>query len=161
MLKNIDKKPLKSKLTLFIQWIINNKCKTVSWIGNLSWSFFFFGVFRITIVGAALLCVYLLCLQNDSETWYTESPKLSPCFQSTVLVWTPCLFLWVFAPLETYYILHSKTRNIQWNWLNVSKLVSGRVLFCLIVPPMRYGITLNKDLTVLQNIWFTGSLWIL
>lgn len=68
---------------------------------------------------------------NANETWYTESPKLSPCFQSTVLVWTPCLFLWVFAPLETYYILHSTTRNIPWNWLNVSKLVLTVLLVVL------------------------------
>jgi len=79
-------------------------------------------------------------VQNANETWYTETPRLSPCFQKTVLVWTPCLFLWVFAPLETYYILHSKTRNIPWNWLNISKLVVTAVLVILAAADLGHSI---------------------
>ncbi|KAG6453080.1 multidrug resistance-associated protein 1 isoform X1 [Manduca sexta] len=66
---------------------------------------------------------------NTSATWDTENPDLTPCFQKTVLVWAPCLFLWVFAILDIYYILHSKERNIPWNILNISKLV----ITCLLI----------------------------
>ncbi|XP_069695544.1 multidrug resistance-associated protein 1 isoform X5 [Periplaneta americana] len=73
---------------------------------------------------------------NSSQTWYTDKPELSICFQNTILVWIPCLFLWVFSPLETYYILHSKTRNIPWNWLNITKLVLTAVLAVISVADL-------------------------
>nr|CAD7258793.1 unnamed protein product [Timema shepardi] len=61
-------------------------------------------------------------LQDTNLTWNTTDPDLTPCFQKTVLVWIPCSFLWLFSSLETYYILHSKTKNVPWNWLNISKI---------------------------------------
>ncbi|KDR24195.1 Multidrug resistance-associated protein 1, partial [Zootermopsis nevadensis] len=80
-----------------------------------------------------------------NETWYTENPELSPCFQNTVLVWIPCLFLWVFSPLETYYILHSKTRNIPWNWLNITKLVLTVVLVILATADLGRSVHLSAN----------------
>ncbi|KAJ8721588.1 hypothetical protein PYW07_002363 [Mythimna separata] len=68
---------------------------------------------------------------NSSLSWYTDSPELTPCFQKTVLVWTPCLYLWVAAFLDTYYILNSKERNIPWNFLNISKLFVTCLLIVL------------------------------
>ncbi|XP_021917145.1 multidrug resistance-associated protein 1 isoform X2 [Zootermopsis nevadensis] len=82
---------------------------------------------------------------NSNETWYTENPELSPCFQNTVLVWIPCLFLWVFSPLETYYILHSKTRNIPWNWLNITKLVLTVVLVILATADLGRSVHLSAN----------------
>lgn len=63
-------------------------------------------------------------LQNVSVTWNTNNPDLTPCFEKTVLAWIPCLFLWIFSPLEVFYMLSSKQRNIPWSWLNISKFVS-------------------------------------
>jgi len=38
----------------------------------------------------------------DGElAWREERPELTDCFQGTVLVIVPCLFLWLFLP---YYI---------------------------------------------------------
>lgn len=42
-------------------------------------------------------------LWDWNTTWYTPHPDLSQCFQNTVLVWIPCLYLWVCAP---FYCLH-------------------------------------------------------
>lgn len=64
-------------------------------------------------------------------TWETDDPDLTECFEKTVLVWIPCLFLWTFASLEVYYILSSKKRDIPWNFLNVSKLVVTSLLILL------------------------------
>lgn len=80
---------------------------------------------------------------NASITWYTSNPDLTECFQKTVLVWTPCIFLWVFAPLETYYILNSKFRNVPWNWLNVSKLFLTIVLMGLCIADFSYALWKN------------------
>uniref|UniRef100_A0AAY5EIB0 ABC-type glutathione-S-conjugate transporter n=1 Tax=Electrophorus electricus TaxID=8005 RepID=A0AAY5EIB0_ELEEL len=38
-----------------------------------------------------------------NQTWYTHTPELSDCFQHTVLVWAPCVYLWVCTP---FYCLH-------------------------------------------------------
>ncbi|KAI7815048.1 ABC subfamily C member [Rhyzopertha dominica] len=68
---------------------------------------------------------------NSSVSWDTDDPDLTECFEQTVLVWVPCLFLWTFASLEVYYILSSKHRDIPWNWLNVLKLVLTLALIIL------------------------------
>ncbi|XP_050541854.1 multidrug resistance-associated protein 1 isoform X1 [Daktulosphaira vitifoliae] len=64
-------------------------------------------------------------------SWNTTNPDLTLCFEKTILVWMPCLFLWVFSPLEVFYLVHSKFRDIPWNWLNLSKMV-GAALLCLV-----------------------------
>nr|CAD7403901.1 unnamed protein product [Timema cristinae] len=68
---------------------------------------------------------------DTNLTWNTTDPDLTPCFQKTVLVWIPCSFLWLFSSLETYYILHSKTKNVPWNWLNISKIILTALLIVL------------------------------
>lgn len=70
--------------------------------------------------------MYCNLFQNVNLTWNTTSPDFTPCFEKTVLVWVPCIFLWVFSPMEVYYILNSKQKDIPWTWLNISKLVSSR-----------------------------------
>ncbi|XP_065096312.1 multidrug resistance-associated protein 1 [Paramisgurnus dabryanus] len=42
-------------------------------------------------------------LWDWNQTWYTHNPELSDCFQNTVLVWAPCIYLWVLSP---FYFLH-------------------------------------------------------
>uniref|UniRef100_A0A8C2HJ52 ABC-type glutathione-S-conjugate transporter n=1 Tax=Cyprinus carpio TaxID=7962 RepID=A0A8C2HJ52_CYPCA len=47
-----------------------------------------------------------LCKNHSTDwnqTWYTHNPELSNCFQNTVLVWAPCIYLWVLSP---FYCLH-------------------------------------------------------
>ncbi|XP_052851275.1 multidrug resistance-associated protein 1 isoform X14 [Drosophila gunungcola] len=58
---------------------------------------------------------------NASETWWTDDPDFTPCFEQTVLVWTPCAFYWCFVIFDFYYLKASLDRNIPWNKLNVSK----------------------------------------
>uniref|UniRef100_A0AAQ4P9D6 ABC-type glutathione-S-conjugate transporter n=1 Tax=Gasterosteus aculeatus aculeatus TaxID=481459 RepID=A0AAQ4P9D6_GASAC len=47
---------------------------------------------------------YTLWFDCDwNRTWYTANPDLTQCFQNTVLVWVPCIYLWLLAP---FYCLH-------------------------------------------------------
>ncbi|XP_045534710.1 multidrug resistance-associated protein 1 isoform X1 [Papilio machaon] len=80
---------------------------------------------------------------DSNLTWYTDNPEFTPCFEKTVLVWTPCLFLWVAALLEAYYILNSKERNIPWNILNISKLVITCLL--IVLKFVDLGVTVHKS----------------
>ncbi|XP_023225674.1 multidrug resistance-associated protein 1-like [Centruroides sculpturatus] len=76
----------------------------------------------------------------DSQlTWNTSSPEFTSCFQKTVLVWMPCGFLWLFAPLETYYLLKSSARNIPWTWLSISKIIIICFLCILCLGDLAYS----------------------
>ncbi|XP_074036470.1 multidrug resistance-associated protein 1-like [Leptinotarsa decemlineata] len=66
---------------------------------------------------------------NQTLTWDTDDPELTKCFEKTVLVWIPCLFLWMFSSSEVFYIFDSKKRDVPWNWLNLLKLgVTGTLV---------------------------------
>lgn len=69
--------------------------------------------------------------QDSNLTWHTDNPDLTPCFEKTVLVWTPCIYLWIASLLDAYYIFYSKERNIPWNILNISKLIVTCLLIVL------------------------------
>ncbi|XP_059141154.1 multidrug resistance-associated protein 1-like [Physella acuta] len=40
-------------------------------------------------------------------TWYNTWPEFTQCFQSTVLVWIPCGWLWLTAPFYVWYLASS------------------------------------------------------
>ncbi|XP_014278687.1 multidrug resistance-associated protein 1 [Halyomorpha halys] len=67
---------------------------------------------------------------DSNYTWNTESPRLTPCIEKTVL-WIPCLFLWMFSCIDIFYIYSSKCRNIPWNWRNILKLIYLGLLLAL------------------------------
>lgn len=69
--------------------------------------------------------------QDSNLSWNTTDPDVTLCFEKTVLIWAPCLFLWLFSPLEVYYLVQSKYRDIPWNWLNLSKMVCCSIIFLL------------------------------
>ncbi|XP_037958175.1 multidrug resistance-associated protein 1 isoform X4 [Teleopsis dalmanni] len=68
---------------------------------------------------------------NASQTWYNDNPDFTKCFEETVLVWTPCAFLWLFSIFDFYYLKASLDKNIPWNKLNLSKLAVNSGLLIL------------------------------
>ena len=50
-------------------------------------------------------------------TWFTDNPQFSECFNKTVMVWTPPVFLIVFSPIILYLFYKSRQR-IDWNSYN-------------------------------------------
>lgn len=84
-------------------------------------------------------------------TWYTEDPDLTPCFQKTVLVWVPCIFLWTFSVFEVFYILNSKKRDIPWNFLNILKSAVTALLIILTAVDLITAVN-GADETPLYNV---------
>ncbi|XP_066905603.1 multidrug resistance-associated protein 1 [Halyomorpha halys] len=82
---------------------------------------------------------------ESNFTWDTETPRLTPCIEKTIL-WIPCLFLWVFLCIDVFYIYTSKCRNIPWNWRNILKLVFLLLLLALSVFELFYAIFRNEPL---------------
>ncbi|KAL1498078.1 hypothetical protein ABEB36_008934 [Hypothenemus hampei] len=70
---------------------------------------------------------------NTSQTWDTDDPDFTRCFEKTVLVWIPCIFLWCFTGLEVFYITNSSKRDIPWNLLNCTKSALISVLCILML----------------------------
>ncbi|XP_065338923.1 multidrug resistance-associated protein 1 isoform X7 [Cloeon dipterum] len=69
-----------------------------------------------------------------NQTWPVDNtviPDFTICFEKTVLAWIPCIFLWLFSPLEISYILKSKYKDVPFTWLNISKW-TGSVLILLV-----------------------------
>ncbi|XP_030646268.1 multidrug resistance-associated protein 1-like [Chanos chanos] len=54
-------------------------------------------------------------------TWYTANPDLTQCFQHTVLVWFPCIYLWLCAP---FYFLYLRFHN--YGRISVSSLCCAK-----------------------------------
>ncbi|KAI9534116.1 hypothetical protein NQZ68_016834 [Dissostichus eleginoides] len=60
-------------------------------------------------------------------TWYTSRPDLTKCFQHTVLVWFPCVYLWTCSPLYLLYLQLRPHRGV----IQLSKLCCSKTLLTL------------------------------
>ncbi|KAI1883878.1 hypothetical protein AGOR_G00220620 [Albula goreensis] len=66
-----------------------------------------------------------------NRTWHTQNPDLTQCFQNTVLVWVPCIYLWLCAPLYCVYLRHHDRGYICMTHLNKAKTAVGLLLWML------------------------------
>uniref|UniRef100_A0AAZ3S2E9 ABC-type glutathione-S-conjugate transporter n=1 Tax=Oncorhynchus tshawytscha TaxID=74940 RepID=A0AAZ3S2E9_ONCTS len=64
-------------------------------------------------------------------TWYTPHPDLSQCFQHTVLVWFPCMYLWSCGPLYLVYLWFTGQGGISLTSLCCAKTVLGLCLLMI------------------------------
>ncbi|GAV00963.1 hypothetical protein RvY_11741-2 [Ramazzottius varieornatus] len=71
-------------------------------------------------------------------SWNTSNPELSECFQQSVLVWIPCLFLWAMLPYQAYRVMTSRYRIHRWTWISIAKTVFCVALAVLALTEMSY-----------------------
>lgn len=69
--------------------------------------------------------ILLLTFQDWNQTWYTHTPELSDCFQNTVLVWAPCIYLWLCSPFYCLHLYCHGRGRLPLSLLCSAKLVSG------------------------------------
>ncbi|NXN93457.1 MRP1 protein, partial [Rhinopomastus cyanomelas] len=62
-------------------------------------------------------------------TWHTENPDFTPCFQNTVLVWIPCIYLWACFPVYFLYLRCHDRGYITLSNLNKAKTAFGLILW--------------------------------
>uniref|UniRef100_A0A8C1FUZ7 Multidrug resistance-associated protein 1 n=1 Tax=Cyprinus carpio carpio TaxID=630221 RepID=A0A8C1FUZ7_CYPCA len=67
-------------------------------------------------------------LDDWNRTWQTHNPDLTPCFQNTVLVWIPCLYLWLSAPFYILYLKRNDRGYICMTHLNRAKTLLATFL---------------------------------
>ena len=79
----------------------------------------------LNILGGLYCFLSFPCLIQDwNSTWYITNPDLTQCFQNTVLVWLPCLYLWICAPIYLIYLRSHDCGYICMSHLNKAKTVS-------------------------------------
>uniref|UniRef100_A0A4W3HUW2 Multidrug resistance-associated protein 1 n=1 Tax=Callorhinchus milii TaxID=7868 RepID=A0A4W3HUW2_CALMI len=72
----------------------------------------------------------LLWKSIDSNlTWHTQDPDFTICFKKTVLIWIPCIFLWLCFPFYTLFLYYRKQGYIRMSNLNKSKTLLGFLLW--------------------------------
>lgn len=64
-------------------------------------------------------------------TWHTDHPNFTVCFQNTVLVWLPCLYLWMCAPIYAVYLHSQNNGYICMNYLNKAKTAVSFLLWII------------------------------
>ncbi|XP_046899863.1 multidrug resistance-associated protein 1 [Hypomesus transpacificus] len=67
-------------------------------------------------------------LWDWNRTWYTANPDLTQCFQNTVLVWVPCVYLWLCAPFYCLHLYCHDRGRIRISCLCTTKMVLGFLL---------------------------------
>ncbi|NXT66261.1 MRP1 protein, partial [Chaetops frenatus] len=72
-------------------------------------------------------------------TWHTEDPDFTPCFQNTVLVWIPCIYLWLCFPVYSLYLRHHDRGYIQVSNLNKAKTALGLILWIVCWADLFYS----------------------
>lgn len=117
-------------------------------------------------------CVFWF--QDWNLTWYTSRPDLTQCFQHTVLVWLPCVYLWTGSPV---YLLYLQLRPHQ-GVISLSKLCFSKMVnlssWLNLIPDQDSGLnpvlflclvsngTQCSDLTLQSGLCFSSwlSFWL-
>uniref|UniRef100_A0A8B9CTD7 Multidrug resistance-associated protein 1 n=1 Tax=Anser brachyrhynchus TaxID=132585 RepID=A0A8B9CTD7_9AVES len=72
-------------------------------------------------------------------TWHTENPDFTQCFQNTVLVWIPCIYLWACFPVYFLYLRCHDRGYIQMSNLNKAKTALGLILWIVCWADLFYS----------------------
>ena len=82
---------------------------------------------------------------NVTKTWNTESPDFTPCFQKTVLSWSPSVIFAFFAIFEARSYRKSENRNIPWTFLILTKTLITCLLVILCLTELGFIIKIDAD----------------
>uniref|UniRef100_A0A8D2NB32 ABC-type glutathione-S-conjugate transporter n=1 Tax=Zonotrichia albicollis TaxID=44394 RepID=A0A8D2NB32_ZONAL len=55
----------------------------------------------------------LFLFQDWNQTWHTNIPGLPWCFQSSIIAWIPCAYLWICFPFYYWYLRHRNKGYIR------------------------------------------------
>ncbi|NWU95688.1 MRP1 protein, partial [Upupa epops] len=70
-------------------------------------------------------------LWDWNQTWYTNTPSFTWCFESTVIAWIPCAYLWISFPFYYLYLRHTNKGYIRMSHIFKAKMVLGILLAIL------------------------------
>nr|XP_028562054.1 multidrug resistance-associated protein 6-like isoform X2 [Podarcis muralis] len=77
-------------------------------------------------------------LWDWNQTWHTATPRFTSCFESTVLIWIPCVYLWVSFPVYYLYLRKNCRGYIRMSAIFKAKMVLGFALLLLCLSTAFY-----------------------
>ncbi|XP_055507850.1 multidrug resistance-associated protein 1 [Leucoraja erinacea] len=78
-------------------------------------------------------------LWDSNKTWYTENPDFTNCFQRTILVWIPCVYIWACFPFYFLYLRYNSQGYIRMSLLNKTKTGLGFTLWIICWADLFYA----------------------
>uniref|UniRef100_A0A3Q1GA62 Multidrug resistance-associated protein 1 n=1 Tax=Acanthochromis polyacanthus TaxID=80966 RepID=A0A3Q1GA62_9TELE len=91
-----------------------------------------------------------------NRTWNTPNPDVTQCFQNTVLVWLPCLYLWISAPLYLVYLRSHNHGYICMTHLNKAKTSVGLLLWIVCWSDVFYSFWESSSSSVPAAVYFVS-----
>ncbi|NWJ05847.1 MRP6 protein, partial [Crypturellus undulatus] len=70
-------------------------------------------------------------LWDWNQTWYTNTPRFTWCFENTIIPWIPCAYLWICFPFYYLYLRHKNKGYIRMSRIFKTKMVLGFILVIL------------------------------
>ncbi|XP_072416269.1 multidrug resistance-associated protein 1 isoform X2 [Chiloscyllium punctatum] len=74
-----------------------------------------------------------------NKTWYTDNPDFTHCFQMTILVWIPCIYIWICFPFYLLFLRYHDRGYIRMSLLNKIKTALGIVLWIICWTDLFYA----------------------
>ncbi|NWI49203.1 MRP1 protein, partial [Calyptomena viridis] len=66
-----------------------------------------------------------------NQTWHTNTSGFPWCFESSVIAWIPCAYLWICFPFYYLYLRHKNRGYIRMSRIFKAKMVLGFILIIL------------------------------
>ncbi|NWW02027.1 MRP1 protein, partial [Oreocharis arfaki] len=66
-----------------------------------------------------------------NQTWPASIPEVTWCFESTIIAWIPCAYLWICFPFYYLYLRHRNKGYIRMSHIFKAKMVLGFILVIL------------------------------
>ncbi|KAM3826474.1 ATP-binding cassette sub-family C member 6 [Vipera latastei] len=77
-------------------------------------------------------------LGNRNQTWWMDLPGFAACFQNTIAVWVPCLYLWASFPFYYLYLRKNGRGYIRMSAVFKAKMILGFSLSVLCFSTVSY-----------------------
>ncbi|XP_049593570.1 multidrug resistance-associated protein 1 isoform X3 [Syngnathus scovelli] len=85
-------------------------------------------------------------LWDWNATWYSSEPELTQCFQHTVLVCLPCVFLWASCPVHLLYLrLRPRRPPLPLSLLCCAKMLLSLTLASMSLLEIFYLLVKKKE----------------
>lgn len=85
----------------------------------------------------------------DNETIYSENPDFTFCFENTVLIWVPCMVLWIISPIWIYMLTKHNQSKLKLSFIIIVKIVTIFIILLVkfFVSILSYFMIIFKILT--------------
>ncbi|XP_076329549.1 multidrug resistance-associated protein 1-like [Tachypleus tridentatus] len=90
-------------------------------------------------------------------TWYTNQPDFTPCFHNSILIWIPCIFLWLLVPVEVTRTRKRKGPPLPWTLLTMSKLLFCLGLIVLTLTDLIFKVKLQNEGEAVSRVEFCSA----